>query len=509
MKRITILLLLFSLPAFGQVTEKPGQYDYLSVDVGGTYSWLTAYKNFFWPIVYPYDSRSNPPAQYVDITEQGSGLGFKSGLSIDMRIAGAFALRLGLFYRTNSTGNTERRISEPTPRLSGSSLPEIERTYSSSWQFAGAEIMGRIPLFSDYLYGLAGISLSYMLSDKFDIEEHITDDGYQGSYNDLPSSTPNGKRSYTVTDQTSDNYYNLIQFGAKVGLGYFFPITKSIALTPEVTTTIPFGKLTSSDVEGVYLSSGAETPRLSYIEFQLGIKFVISEPKQVVESALPKEATLQVPRTESAVVVSKPIVFAELRGKVRDFTTNSPIQANLTVTNLDNDSSFSMTTSITGDYKIPILREGRYSVTASTREHIFGSSLFYVTPTGVVSPSTFDIKLFKEQGTQRLLVFYETDKYELQKESTTELERLVRFMKETPDAIVEISGHTDSQGDDDYNKKLSERRANAVVEYLVKRGIASDRLKATGFGETKSVSTNDTEEGRANNRRVEMTVRKK
>ena len=82
-------------------------------------------------------------------------------------------------------------------------------------------------------------------------------------------------------------------------------------------------------------------------------------------------------------------------------------------------------------------------------------------------------------------------------------------MKETPDAIVEISGHTDSQGDDDYNKKLSERRANAVVEYLVKRGIASDRLKATGFGETKSVSTNDTEEGRANNRRVEMTVRKK
>ena len=508
MKPIIILFLIFSLPAFGQVAQMPGHYDYLSVDLGGTYSWLTGYENFFWPIVYPYDSRSNPPAQYVDFTRQGSGLGFKTGLGLDMRIAGTFALRLGLFYRTQSTGNTEQRISEPTPRLSGSPLPEIERTYTSTWQFTGAEILGRIPLFSDYLYGLAGVSLSYMLGDKFDLQEHITDDGYQGSYNDLPSSTPSGKRSYSVTDQISNNYYDLIQFGAKLGLGYFIPISESIVLTPEVTTTIPFGKLTSSDVEPVYLTNGAQTPRLSYIEFQLGVKFVIGEEKRVYETPSASSTTL-IPRSETSSVVMKPTSFAELRGRVRNRSTNSPLQANLTITDLDTDSSWSASTTITGDYRIPVTHEGRYSITAETREHIFSTTLYTVSSEGKTEPSTVDIQLFKEQGTQRLLVFYQTDKYELQKESNTELERLVRFMKEIPNAIVEISGHTDSQGDDDYNKKLSERRANAVVEYLAKRGIAPDRLKSTGFGETKSVSTNTTEEGRANNRRVEMTVRKK
>lgn len=205
----------------------------------------------------------------------------------------------------------------------------------------------------------------------------------------------------------------------------------------------------------------------------------------------------------------KPTSFAELRGRVRNRSTNSRLQANLTITHLDSDSSWSASTSITGDYRIPVTREGRYSITAETREHVFSTTLYTISPTGIAEPSTTDIQLFAEQGTQRLLVFYQTDTYELQKESMTELERLVRFMKETPNALVEISGHTDSQGDDDYNKKLSERRANAVTDYLIKRGIAPDRLKATGFGETKSVSTNDTEEGRANNRRVEMTVRKK
>lgn len=508
MKRIIIFILLFPFPAFGQVAEKPGRYDYLSVDLGGTYSWLTGYENFFWPVAYPYDSRSNPPAQYVDYDEQGSGFGFKSGLAVDMRLAGSFALRLGLFYRSQSTGNTERRISEPTPRLSGSPLPEIERTYKSTWQFAGAEILGRIPLSGEYLYGLVGISLSYMLSDKFDIEEHITDDSYQGSYNDLPSGIANGNRSYNVADQTSDNYYNLIQFGAKFGLGYFIPITESIVLTPEVTTTIPFGKLTSSGVEGVYVTNGAQTPRLSYTEFQLGIKFVIGKEKRVYEQAQLGMNTVTAHTATSSVVVM-PTSFAELRGRVRSRSTNSPLQATLTITDLDRDSSWSASTSITGDYRIPVPREGRYSITAETREHIFSTTLYTVSSAGIAEPSTVDIQLFAEQGTQRLLVFYQTDKYELQKESTTELDRLVRFMKETPNALLEISGHTDSQGDDEYNKKLSERRANAVIEYLAKRGIASERLKATGFGETKSLSTNTTEEGRTNNRRVEMTVRKK
>jgi outer membrane protein OmpA-like peptidoglycan-associated protein len=75
-----------------------------------------------------------------------------------------------------------------------------------------------------------------------------------------------------------------------------------------------------------------------------------------------------------------------------------------------------------------------------------------------------------------------------------------------PTMKVQIDGHTDSKGTDAYNQKLSEKRAKAVMDYLVKKvGIAADRLKAVGYGESKPAYSNDTEEGRAKNRRVEFT----
>ncbi len=74
------------------------------------------------------------------------------------------------------------------------------------------------------------------------------------------------------------------------------------------------------------------------------------------------------------------------------------------------------------------------------------------------------------------------------------------------DIQVEIGGHTDSRGSDDYNQKLSERRAQSVMQYLVGKGIASDRLSAKGYGETQPVSDNNSDEGRELNRRVELKI---
>jgi outer membrane protein OmpA-like peptidoglycan-associated protein len=71
---------------------------------------------------------------------------------------------------------------------------------------------------------------------------------------------------------------------------------------------------------------------------------------------------------------------------------------------------------------------------------------------------------------------------------------------------IQVEGHTDNQGDDRYNKKLSQRRAEAVVAYLGKKGIAGARLVAKGFGEDKPIADNNTEEGRAQNRRVVFTI---
>jgi len=79
-------------------------------------------------------------------------------------------------------------------------------------------------------------------------------------------------------------------------------------------------------------------------------------------------------------------------------------------------------------------------------------------------------------------------------------------MKRTPSIKLEVRGHTDSSGGTAYNQKLSERRADAVTEYMIKQGISPERLKSAGFGEEKPVAGNKTPAGRKKNRRTEFFV---
>ena len=103
-------------------------------------------------------------------------------------------------------------------------------------------------------------------------------------------------------------------------------------------------------------------------------------------------------------------------------------------------------------------------------------------------------------------VFFATAKYELLKKSNAKLDDVVTILNENPSYKVQIDGHTDSQGNDEYNQTLSDNRAAAVRTYLEGKGIAASRLSSTGYGETKPVSDNNTAKGRAENRRVEMTL---
>jgi OOP family OmpA-OmpF porin len=103
---------------------------------------------------------------------------------------------------------------------------------------------------------------------------------------------------------------------------------------------------------------------------------------------------------------------------------------------------------------------------------------------------------------QELKVLFDFDKAELRPESITELERVVKFMNDVPFATAKIDGHTDSVGSEAYNMALSDRRAKAVFDYLTSRGVDPARLKSQGFGETNPIATNDTAEGRQQNRRV-------
>ncbi|HET9137401.1 MAG TPA: OmpA family protein, partial [Candidatus Kapabacteria bacterium] len=101
-------------------------------------------------------------------------------------------------------------------------------------------------------------------------------------------------------------------------------------------------------------------------------------------------------------------------------------------------------------------------------------------------------------------IFFDFDKATLKPESYPELNRLVDILKKNPDVKTEVGGHTDNKGTHQYNLDLSKKRTQAVVDYLVSQGCNAATLTAKGYAETVPIAPNDTDEGRAQNRRVEI-----
>ena len=104
-------------------------------------------------------------------------------------------------------------------------------------------------------------------------------------------------------------------------------------------------------------------------------------------------------------------------------------------------------------------------------------------------------------------IFFDTDAYTLKIESEVELNTLVNFMNNNPILEVEIEGHTDNVGSESHNLKLSENRAKAVYDFLVKNGVDAKRMTFKGFGASQPITKNDTEQGRAANRRTAFRLR--
>ncbi len=103
-------------------------------------------------------------------------------------------------------------------------------------------------------------------------------------------------------------------------------------------------------------------------------------------------------------------------------------------------------------------------------------------------------------------IFFDFDSYELLHESYAELNKISEFLKENPNIKIEIGGHTDNVGTQAYNKALSENRAKAVYSYFINQGISSQRLSYKGYYFSVPIANNETEEGRAQNRRTEFKI---
>jgi OOP family OmpA-OmpF porin len=143
-------------------------------------------------------------------------------------------------------------------------------------------------------------------------------------------------------------------------------------------------------------------------------------------------------------------------------------------------------------------RPGNYTVRMTVDDGRGGSDSATKTVTAIRKV------VLQDRGRQ---VLFDFDKAVLKPEGQRQLASVVQEMKESPTLQVEIVGHTDSVGTDAYNERLSQRRAEAVRNYLTSQGIAANRIKTAWKGEREPVAPNTTAEGRAQNRRVELTIR--
>jgi outer membrane protein OmpA-like peptidoglycan-associated protein/tetratricopeptide (TPR) repeat protein len=206
----------------------------------------------------------------------------------------------------------------------------------------------------------------------------------------------------------------------------------------------------------------------------------------------------------------RPIRTLWVRGTVTDEKTKKGLQSTIELVDLATKQRINLVhTDLTGNYLVTLPVGKDYAFNVNRRGYLFYSDLFQLSQKNPDSTYRKDIALSPIEVNGRIIlknVFFDVNKYELKPESQVELEKVVQLLLENPNLKIEISGHTDNVGKPADNLVLSNNRAKAVVSFLVSKGIAINRLVAKGYGETKPVADNGTEQGRADNRRTEVKV---
>ncbi len=209
---------------------------------------------------------------------------------------------------------------------------------------------------------------------------------------------------------------------------------------------------------------------------------------------------------------ARPVLVTYLKGVVYDIKTNEKLEAKFELIDLKTGKLIveSYSDKITGEFLVAIPSNNDYALNISKNGYLFYSENFSLTDIKTeIDPFIKNIPLQAiEIGESIVLknVFFDTDKYILKDESIVELNKLLDFLNKYKAIIIEISGHTDNQGKAEHNKTLSENRAKAVYDYLVKLQIPENRLSYKGYGDTRPLVSNEDEAGRAVNRRTEIKI---
>ena len=214
--------------------------------------------------------------------------------------------------------------------------------------------------------------------------------------------------------------------------------------------------------------------------------------------------------------VAEPITVEEksltvFKGKILDAITKNSIAADIEITINSTGEVYTIlkSNSSTGKFLLSLPAGKNYGISVAAEGYLFHSENFNLPKGDGFNLVNKDIELKNiKVGSNITLrnVFFNTGKWDVKTDSYAELDRLVALLSDIPSLKIEISGHTDNVGSESFNELLSQRRADAVVNYLLGKGVAKNRLSAKGYGQSMPVNSNETAEGRALNRRTEFEI---
>jgi len=207
-----------------------------------------------------------------------------------------------------------------------------------------------------------------------------------------------------------------------------------------------------------------------------------------------------------------------LKLNVKDLESKAPISANITLTNIDDPNDVQILNTDKNGEILSIINKGDYALTVSKEGYLFHSeNLSLQESKTAVDPFIYSVMLQKIKTAETVVIdepksvvlkniFFETGSAKLLAASDIEIKKLYDLLIDNPNMKIQIIGHTDNVGREIDNKKLSEERAKSVFTSLINLGIERSRVSFMGMGETNPIASNDTEEGRKENRRTEFVI---
>ncbi|MDW8418213.1 MAG: OmpA family protein [Chitinophagales bacterium] len=208
---------------------------------------------------------------------------------------------------------------------------------------------------------------------------------------------------------------------------------------------------------------------------------------------------------------ARPSYTTYIKGIIYDSDTRDPIQAQVQIYDLTTGSPYATVSAdkVNGQFLATLPSGKNFGIQVVKDGYLFHSEHISLEKATAGAPFEVNIGLRRIKVGERLVlnnVFFDSDRHNLKPESEAELDNVLKLLQQNTTLQVEIGGHTDNTGSESYNRELSEKRARSVYEYLLRKGIDAKRMTYKGYASSSPVADNNTEEGKAKNRRTELII---